>query len=66
MIVALNGQQIQWLTDRFNLRIDLEDGTVVASRKDGRTLKAATIAKMVGLRSTPENWRESDGQVRGL
>jgi hypothetical protein len=63
---ALTGQQLQWLIDRFQLCIDLEDGTVVASRKDGRSLKAATVAKMVGLKEVPQNWTESEGAVRGL
>ena len=63
----LTGQQIQWLIDRFNLSINLDDGVVVASRKDGRELKAETIAKMVGIKETPANWREAKvGEVRGL
>lgn len=63
---TLIGQQLQWLIDRFNLRVDLKDGVIVASRRDGATLKASTVAKMVGLKFTPDNWREEAGRVRGL
>lgn len=63
----LTGQQIQDLIDRFNLSVNLDDGVVVAHRKDGRELKAETVAKMVGLKEVPANWRETkDGEVRGL
>lgn len=64
--VTLTGQQIQTLIDRFGLSVNLDDGVVVARRKDGKELKAETVAKMVGLTSVPQNWRESDGEVRGL
>lgn len=63
----LTGAQIQHLIDRFGLSVNLDEGTVVASRKDGRELKAETVAKMVGLKEVPANWRETkDGEVRGL
>lgn len=67
MYQNLTGQQIQSLIDRFNLSVNLDEGTVVASRKDGKELKAETVAKMVGMKSVPANWREAkDGSVRGL
>lgn len=63
----LTGQQIQDLHDRFNLRIDLDEGSIIASRKDGRELKAETVAKMVGIKSVPDNWHENkNGSVSGL
>lgn len=62
----LTGAQLQHLSDRFNLALDLEEGTVVAGRKDGRQLKAETVAKMMGLKETPSNWTEEDGQVRNI
>lgn len=62
----LTGSQLQCLIDRFNLRLDLEDGVIVASRRDGKILKSETVAKMIGLMFTPDNWREEDGRVRGL
>jgi len=64
--IALTGAQIQKLIDRYDLNIDLEDGVIVASRSNGQNLKAETVAKMVGLKETPGNFREVNGQVRGL
>jgi hypothetical protein len=66
MNIHLTGPQMQHLIDRYNLDLNLEDGTAVARRKDGRDLKASTVAKMVGLKETPENWWEKDGAVRNL
>ena len=65
MKTRLTGAQLQWLIDKFGVELDLEDGIVYASQK-GRTLKASTVAKMVGLKETPTNWVEEDGRVRGL
>ena len=62
----LTGAQLQHLIDRFNLALDLECGVAVASRKNGRTLKAETIAKMFGMTEIPRNWTESQGRVRNL
>jgi hypothetical protein len=67
MYQNLTSQQIQKLIDRFDLRVDLDEGNVVARRKNGRALKAETIAKMIGMKSVPENWHENkDGTVSGL
>jgi hypothetical protein len=64
--VNLTGSQIQWLIDKFEISVNLEEGIVVAENKNGNNLKASTIAKMVGLKETPPNWREENGKVRGL
>jgi hypothetical protein len=67
MYQNLTSQQIQKLIDRFDLRVDLDEGTVVARRKNGRKLSAETVAKMIGMKSVPENWHENkDGTVSGL
>jgi hypothetical protein len=67
MRVHLNEAQLQHLIDRYNLVLDLEDGSAIASRPDGRRLKASTVAKMVGLKDTPDNFKEDEyGRVRGL
>jgi hypothetical protein len=67
MYQNLTSQQIQKLIDRFDLRVDLDEGNVVARRKDGRKLSAETVAKMIGMKSVPENWHErKDGSVSGL
>lgn len=65
MKTRLTGAQLQRLIDRFQIVLDLEEGVVVASQKGG-TLKASTIAKMVGMKETPSNWVEENGRVRGL
>ena len=64
--ILLTGPQLQILVDKYNLVLDLEDGVVFASRKNGRALKTETVAKMLGFKFTPVNWREEDGRVRGL
>ena len=67
MIKVLTGQQLQDLIDRFGLSVNLDEGIVEASRKNGQELKAETVAKMVGLKEVTENWRETkDGRVRGI
>jgi len=65
MGTRLTGSQLQWLIDKFHVALDLEEGVVFASKK-GQTLKASTVAKMVGLKETPTNWVEENGRVRGL
>lgn len=62
----LTGGQLQRLIDRYNLAIDLEEGVVVASRKDGKPLEPATVAKMVGLSEVPANWKKDGKTVRGI
>ena len=63
----LTEQQLQHLIDRFDLALDLEDGVAVASRKNGRPLKAETVAKMFGMVEIPRNWREDEyGRVKNL
>ena len=63
----LTDAQIQKLADRYNLAIDLEEGVVIASRKDGKELKPETVAKMVGKATTPSNWIQDEfGRVKGL
>jgi hypothetical protein len=67
MNVTLTGQQIQWLIDKFDLSVNLEEGSIVARRRDGHALKASTIAKMVGMKEAPPNWHErKDGSVGNL
>ena len=62
----MTGHQMQILIDRYNLCLDLEEGVVVASRYDGKLLKAATVAKMLGMKEAPTNWKETAGTVRGI
>jgi hypothetical protein len=62
----LKAHEIQWLVEKFNLNVDLEEGTVVASRKDGKPLHVETVRKMTGREEKGFTWREVDGKVRGL
>jgi hypothetical protein len=62
----LKAHEIQWLVDKFNLNVDLEEGTVVASRKDGKPLKVETVRKMTGRDEAGMTWREDNGRVKGL
>lgn len=64
--MKLTGAQLQRLMERYGLSVGLEDGTVTLERKDGKVLKASTVAKMVGLAEVPENWNEAQGQVRNV
>ena len=62
----LTGAQLQYLQDRFGLVLDLEDGVAIASRKSG-SLKPETVAKMLGMKEVPSNWKQDEyGRVRGL
>ena len=62
----LKPHEIDWLQNRFNLEINLENGTVVARRKDGKLLKKETVRKMVGREECGLYWREENGAVKGL
>lgn len=67
MQLNLTGGQIQKLMDNYNLNIDLVEGVVCASRKNGKILKAETIARMLGIKDVPSNWKEDKyGWVCGL
>ena len=66
MTGLLKEHEINWLVNKFNLNVDLEDGSVVASRKDGKPLKVETVRKMTGREEAGFTWREVDGKVKGL
>ena len=61
----LTGEQLQYLQDRFNVKADLEDGTIVLRRRDYRPLKKDTVAKMLGIEVQPQ-WTEKYGKVRNV
>ena len=64
-IEHLNGSQLQHLQDRFQVVLDLEDGTAYGSREHG-TLTPETVAKMVGMKEIPANWSQDGKRVKGL
>lgn len=52
MIDRVTGEQVQYLADRFNLRIlhlDFTENKALI-QQDGRNLKASTVRKMLGLK----------------
>lgn len=62
----LKAHEIDWLIKKFNLNVDLEEGTVVASRNHGKPLTVETVRKMTGRPEAGMTWRQVGNVVKGL
>ena len=63
--VPLTGAQLQKLQDVYDIKIEMEDGTVIMSRKSGKGLKTTTLAKMLHI-PVQQHWTMHDGKIRNV